>query len=66
MSSPVSASELAKGILGKPWQVRRTIWPYKDGYGTFNVFTGAVLDTGFSKEEAKARAAVLNAGGNDK
>ena len=60
MSSPPTISEMAKAALGDKWQVRRTIWPFKDGYGTFNVFTGAVLDSGLTKEEAQLRADELN------
>ena len=28
------------------WEVRRTIWPYPDGWGTYNPVTKTVLDTG--------------------
>jgi hypothetical protein len=42
------------------WVVRRTIWPYPDGYGTYNPFRNTVLDTGLTKEEAERRCKLLN------
>lgn len=43
------------------WEVRRTIWPYPDGWGTYNPGARTVLDTGLSREEAQARCDALNA-----
>lgn len=43
------------------WVVRRTIWPYEHGWGTYNPKTKTVLDTGLSKVEAKRRCRELNA-----
>jgi hypothetical protein len=43
-----------------PWEVRRTIWPYEDGYGTFNRKTNTLLDAGLTKEEAQAACNELN------
>ena len=42
------------------WEVIRTIWPYKHGYGTINKKKKMVLDTGLSKEEAVSRCKELN------
>jgi len=54
------------------WEVRRTIWPYADGWGTYCPKCKTVLDTGLSKQEAERRCAVLGgapaiakAGGRD-
>ncbi len=44
----------------KHWIVTRTIWPYKDGYGTYDRKTHTVLDTGLTREEAQLECAVLN------
>jgi hypothetical protein len=53
------------------WMVIRTIWPYKDGYGTYCwELTGLlgfyrrriILDTGLTLEEAQAAADKLNRG----
>ena len=51
--------DLSKG----KWEVRRTIWPYNEGWGTVNTVTKTIMDTGLpTKEEAQARADALNAG----
>jgi hypothetical protein len=43
------------------WGVARTIWPYAEGYGTYCVRCGMVLDTGLeSKEYAQRIADELN------
>jgi hypothetical protein len=47
-----------------PWEVRRTIWPYKDGYGTYNASTRTIADTGLSREEAQQRCDSLNLKGD--
>lgn len=47
---------------GKVWEVRRTIWPYEDGWGTYCPETHTVLDTGLTKEEAERRCEELNNG----
>jgi hypothetical protein len=42
-------------LFGKrKWEIRRTIWPYPEGYGTVFFKNGkmTVVDTGLSKEEA--------------
>jgi len=48
-------------IKGREWIVARTIWPFPDGYGTYNPVTQTILDTGLSKEEAQLRCDRLNA-----
>lgn len=42
------------------WVVRRTIWPYRDGYGTYCPRKRMVLDTGLTKEQAIAACRELN------
>ncbi len=44
----------------KVWEVRQTIWPYEDGWGTYCPETHTVMDTGLSKEEAQRRCDELN------
>lgn len=46
-------------LTGK-WVIRRTIWPYPEGWGTFNPQKNMVLDTGLSEEEAQKRCDQLN------
>lgn len=45
------------------WETRRTIWPYPNGYGTYNAKARILLDVGLSPEEAQARCRELNARG---
>lgn len=47
-------------ILFKKWKVIKTIWPYKDGYGTYNKITNTLLDSGLTKEDAETRCLELN------
>lgn len=42
------------------WKVRRSIWPYKEGYGLVNDKTNCILDTGLSYDQVVAKAAQLN------
>lgn len=35
------------------WEVRRTIWPYKDGYGVYDAGRQILLESGLSKEDAQ-------------
>jgi hypothetical protein len=42
------------------WVVRRTIWPYRDGWGTYCPRKNMVLDTGLSKERATELCKELN------
>jgi hypothetical protein len=53
-----------KNLFWSRWMLIRTIWPYKEGYGTYrkNRLTGErmVLDTGLTKEEAQYSADELN------
>ena len=46
---------LIKMLLGDVWEVRRCLFPYPEGYGTYNPYRGMILDTGLSKEEAQRR-----------
>ena len=43
------------------WKVARTIWPYKDGWGTYNPSTRTILDTCLTKEEAQRSCDELKA-----
>lgn len=51
---------VSRSSRGKVWEVRRTIWPYEDGWGTYCPETHTVLDTGLTKEEAEMRCVILN------
>lgn len=42
------------------WVVRRTIWPFKDGWGTYCPGCETIMDTGLPKEEAEERAKAMN------
>ena len=56
-----AAKRVARTVVNDRWEVRRTIWPYPDGWGTYNPFTRTVLDTGLpTKAEAQERADALN------
>ena len=51
-------------IIWTRWKVARTIWPYREGYGTYRMhrFTRdkTILDTGLTKEQAIESAKELN------
>jgi hypothetical protein len=52
-----------KRLLGiDKWEVRRTIWPYKDGWGVYNPSRRTIIATGLTKADAIALAAEMNAG----
>lgn len=42
------------------WKVRRTIWPYKPGYGTVCDGCHTILDTGLPEWQAKESAKAMN------
>lgn len=42
------------------WVVRRTIWPYKPGWGTFNRRTNTLLDSGLTQKQAQDICDQLN------
>lgn len=44
---------LLKLLTRDKWEVRRTIWPYRDGWGVYNPGTRTILDTGLTKERAQ-------------
>jgi hypothetical protein len=56
-------SKIVNVVCGKQWEVRRTIWPYKEGYGVYNPFTRTIADTGLLQEEAQQRCDALNSKG---
>lgn len=35
------------------FDIKKTIWPFKEGYGVYCVKCRTILDTGLSKERAK-------------
>ena len=51
-------------LIWTKWRVIKTIWPYREGYGTFrtNRWTKriVILDLGLTREEAVRRAHELN------
>ena len=51
---------LLKRLLGDKWEVRRTIWPYLDGWGVYNSYTRTIANTGLTKEQAQAECDELN------
>jgi len=54
--------KLGKRIIGDHWVVRRCIWPYPEGYATYNPFRRTILDTGLTKEQAEELCKELNNG----
>jgi hypothetical protein len=53
-------------IIRNRWEVRRTIWPYPEGWGTYNPYTNTILDTGIkTKAEAQEICDQLNGEKND-
>lgn len=42
------------------WEIIRSIWPYKDGWGTWCVRCHTVVDTGLSKAAAQRAVKDLN------
>lgn len=55
------AKRLAAAMQPK-WEVRKTIWPYPDGYGVYQPATHTLLDAGLPREQAQAIVDQLNAG----
>ena len=54
------AKKLKRWLTGDHWEVRRTIWPFKDGYGTYHPASKTILDTGLTREQAQAACDQLN------
>ena len=46
--------------MKKKWVVKRTIWPYEDGWGVYCPSTKTVLSTGLSREDAEKECEKLN------
>lgn len=42
------------------WEVRRCIWPYPEGYATYNAKKNTILDTGLDKELAQELCDMMN------
>lgn len=53
-----------KNLFWSKWKVARTIWPYREGWGTYRVnrLTGekCILDTGLTKEDATSIVDEMN------
>ena len=47
-------------IKSEPWVVRKCLFPYPEGYATYNVKTRTILDTGLTKEQAIETCRELN------
>ena len=47
-------------MFGKNWVVRKTIWPFPNGYGVYNTKTKTILETGITKREAQQICDELN------
>lgn len=52
---------LWRWIIGDWWVVKRSGWPYPDGWATYNRKRCMILDTGLSREKALEECARLNA-----
>ncbi len=53
-------AKLKKACNPGPWEARKCLWPYPEGYATYNVKTHTILDTGLTKEQAEKIAERLN------
>ena len=42
------------------WEVVRTGWPYREGYGTYNKRKRVLLDSGLSREQTVEECKELN------
>lgn len=51
---------IKKRLAGDWWEVRKTIWPFPEGYGTYNPGKRMILDTGLTKERAQQICDQLN------
>jgi hypothetical protein len=59
------AKRSTKAVLVGKWEVRKTIWPYAEGYGTYHTGKKMVLDTGLTKIRAQELCDKLNNGDSD-
>lgn len=53
-------NQLKKRVTGNWWEVRRCLFPYPEGYATYNPAKRMILDTGLSKERAQRICDELN------
>lgn len=51
---------ISRFLKPKYWVVKKCGFPYAEGYATYNWKKKMILDTGLSKEEAKAICRELN------
>lgn len=47
-------------LRGELWVVRKSIWPYPEGYATYRPGTKTILDTGLTKEAAELECLKMN------
>jgi len=47
-------------MASKRWKVRRSVWPYPDGYAVYDAKAKVVLDSGLSHEEAQTLCDRMN------
>jgi hypothetical protein len=47
-------------LVGDKWVVRRSCWPYQEGFATYNPHRKMVLDSGISREQAQIICDELN------
>jgi hypothetical protein len=52
--------KISKRLTKDWWEVRRTCWPYPEGYATYNPAKKTILDTGLTKEQAEELCKELN------
>jgi hypothetical protein len=46
--------------MSKRWEVRKSMWPYPDGYAVYDARERLVLDSGLSREAAQALCNRMN------
>lgn len=47
-------------IPSKPWEIRKCLFTYPEGYAVFNYHTNTILDTGLTKQKAQNICDELN------
>lgn len=56
----IGFKDLLTGSFPNDWEVRRTIWPFEDGYGVYSPSRRTMLNHGLSKTTAEAWARFEN------
>lgn len=52
---------LWRRLIGNWWVVRRSLWPYRGKYSTYNGYKRCILDTGLTRERAQQICDAMNA-----